>query len=139
AISEGAVLIEWPERAADALPADAVHILRGEKGDGRSVRISAPDAFLARLERSLDIRAFLDRAGMEGARRAFLTGDASARAYETASVPGREPVILMNAPRRSDGPPIRDGLPYSRIAHLAEDVAPFVAIAKALRDNGFAA
>ena len=35
----------------------------------------------------------------------------------------------MDAPRQPDGPPIRDGKPYSRIAHLAEDVRPFVAIA----------
>ena len=28
-------------------------------------------------------------------------------------------VILMNAPRRPDGPPVRDGKPYSAIAHLA--------------------
>ena len=35
----------------------------------------------------------------------------------------------MDAPRQPDGPPIRDGKPYSRIAHLAEDmVRPFVAI-----------
>jgi aminoglycoside/choline kinase family phosphotransferase len=38
----------------------------------------------------------------------------------------------MNAPRRPDGPPVRDGKPYSAIAHLAEDVAPYVAIAAGL-------
>ena len=31
----------------------------------------------------------------------------------------------MNAPRRPDGPPVRDGKPYSAIAHLAEDVVPY--------------
>jgi len=31
--------------------------------------------------------------------------------------------------RAVDGPPVRDGKPYSQIAHLAEDVVPFVAIA----------
>ena len=36
----------------------------------------------------------------------------------------------MNAPRRPDGPPVRDGKPYSAIAHLAEDVKPFVAMAQ---------
>ena len=35
----------------------------------------------------------------------------------------------MNSPRRPDGPPVRDGKPYSAIAHLAEDVMPFVAMA----------
>ena len=49
------------------------------------------------------------------------------------------PAILMNAPRRPDGPPVRDGKPYSAIAHLAEDVRPFVAMADALRALGFSA
>ena len=39
----------------------------------------------------------------------------------------------MNSPRRPDGPPVRDGKPYSAIAHLAEDVEPFVAMANGLR------
>src|SRR6185369_13476522 len=47
--------------------------------------------------------------------------------------------ILMNAPRRPDGPPVRGGLPYTAIAHLAEDVKPFVAMARALRERGLSA
>jgi len=47
--------------------------------------------------------------------------------------------VLMNAKRRPDGPPVRGGQPYSAIAHLAEDVKPFVAIANALRERGFSA
>ena len=42
----------------------------------------------------------------------------------------------MNSPRRPDGPPVKDGKPYSQIAHLAETVVPFVAMAKALRAQG---
>ena len=38
----------------------------------------------------------------------------------------------MNSPRQPDGPPIRDGKPYSALVHLAEDVTPFVAVAGAL-------
>jgi len=139
ALEEGAVLVEWPERAEGALPADAARLVLSEADGGRDAGISGPDAFLARLSRSLAIRAFLDGAGLAGATRRFLTGDASARAYETVSLAGRPAVILMDAPRRPDGPPIRDGLPYSRIAHLAESVTPFVAVAKALRAYGFAA
>ena len=37
----------------------------------------------------------------------------------------------MNSPQRPDGPPLRDGKPYSAIAHLAESVTPFVAMAQA--------
>ncbi len=139
ALGEGAVLVEWPERAEEALPAGAARLVLSEAGGGRDAEITGPDAFLARLRRTLAIRAFLDGAGLRGATRRFLTGDASARAYETVSLAGRSPVILMDAPRRPDGPPIRDGLPYSRIAHLAESVTLFVAIADALRAQGFTA
>jgi len=45
----------------------------------------------------------------------------------------------MNAPRQPDGPPIRDGKPYSALVHLAEDVTPFVAVAGALRERGLSA
>src|SRR5262249_10678052 len=38
-----------------------------------------------------------------------------------------------------DGPPIRDGKPYSALVHLAEDVKPFVAVAAALRERGLSA
>ena len=48
-------------------------------------------------------------------------------------------MILMNAPRRPDGPPVRDGKPYSAVAHLAEDVVPYVAVAAGLRNHGFSA
>jgi aminoglycoside/choline kinase family phosphotransferase len=42
----------------------------------------------------------------------------------------------MDSPRQPDGPPIRDGLPYSQIAHLAEDVTAFHAVAEALASCG---
>lgn len=139
AMDEGAALIEWPERAADALPADIAVVRLGEEGEGRAARISGPPGFMERLRRSLAIRDFLASAGLGGAARSFLVGDASARAYETVALPGRAPLVLMNAPRRPDGPPVRDGKPYSRIAHLAESVTPFVAIARVLREAGFSA
>ena len=54
-------------------------------------------------------------------------------AYARLSADG-DTVLLMDAPRQPDGPPIRDGKSYSRIAHLAEDmVRPFVAIGAVLQ------
>jgi aminoglycoside/choline kinase family phosphotransferase len=44
---------------------------------------------------------------------------------------------LMNSPPRPDGPPVRDGRSYSAIAHLAEDIVPFVGMASGLRQRGF--
>lgn len=139
AIRDGAVLVEWPERAADDVPKDAVRLSLSERGQGRTLSIDAPTDFAERLQRSLLIRRFLDNAGWQKASRSFLVGDASTRAYESVRRSDGEAMILMNAPRRPDGPPIRDGKPYSRIAHLAESVTPFVAIAKVLRGAGFAA
>jgi aminoglycoside/choline kinase family phosphotransferase len=50
---------------------------------------------------------------------------------------GDKHAILMNSPRRPDGPPVRDGKPYNAIAHLADNVMPFVAMANGLRQHGF--
>lgn len=138
AVATGAALVEWPERAGGVLPGDAIHVALDHEGDGRRAQIRASGPAADRIARSLAIRAFLSDHGWGDAARRFLTGDASARAYETATL-GGETRVLMNAPRMPDGPPILDGLPYSRIAHLAEDVTPFVAVAEALRRNGFAA
>ncbi len=83
---------------------------------------------------------FLDsQADWRGARVSYLQGDASTRAYARLAGDG-ETVLLMDAPRQPDGPPVRDGKPYSRIAHLAEDmVRPFVAVGAALRAAGLSA
>ncbi|MBX9464936.1 MAG: tRNA (adenosine(37)-N6)-threonylcarbamoyltransferase complex ATPase subunit type 1 TsaE [Aquamicrobium sp.] len=139
AMRDGVVLVEWPERAEDRLPGDAITVALSEHGSGRHAHITGPADFMARLDRSLAIRAFLDRSGYAGAARAYLVGDASARAYETISFEQAAPVILMNAPRPPSGPAVRDGKPYAQIAHISESVVPFVAIARALRHKGFCA
>src|SRR5262249_12587226 len=64
-----------------------------------------------------------------------IQGDASTRSYERLTDRDKR-ALLMIAPRRPDGPPVRDGKPYSAIAHLAEDVKPFVAVANGLRQIG---
>lgn len=139
ALAEGVALIEWPEKALERLPHDKVMMRFDGLGESRTVIITAPNGFRTRLDRSLAARRFLDQAGYGQAARRHLQGDASSRSYETVRMAGQDPVILMNSPRQPDGPPIRDGLPYSQIAHLAEDVVPFVAIARWLREQGFAA
>ena len=135
-LETGAALIKWPERAEGTLPGDAVSLTLTGSGAGRDLEISGAAPFVERFMRSRDARAFLDANGHADARRRFLQGDASSRSYERI---GDGDFILMNAPRKPDGPPVRDGLPYSRIAHLAEDVKPFVAIDRLLRQWGFAA
>ena len=139
ALGDGIVLVEWPEKADSDMPKDGLRIRFEGTGSQRTITVTGSGPSFERFERSRTIRKFLDENGFPEAVRAFFQGDASARAYETVESTGQAPAILMNAPRRPDGPPVRNGLPYSQIAHLAEDVVPFVAIAARLKALGFAA
>ena len=140
---EGAVtLVEWPDRAAGFLPAHRLDIaltLEPQSGPtARSVRVTGYGSFGPRAERILAIRRFLERSDFGRAERRRIQGDASTRAYERLNRDGAT-YILMNSPKRPDGPPVRGGKPYSAIAHLAENVTPFLAMAFALRGRGFSA
>jgi N-acetylmuramate 1-kinase len=130
------VLMEWPDRAAGALPADRLDIaftLAADAGpDVRQLRYTGYGAFAARAERIALLRGFIDEAGFGETERRRMQGDASTRIFERLTA-GNRRAVLMNAPRRPDGPPVRDGKPYSAIAHLAEDVVPYIAIAAGLR------
>ena len=61
ALSDGAALIEWPERAGGRLPASAVRVELAHEGDGRLARISGAGAAFDRVARSLAARDFLAR------------------------------------------------------------------------------
>ena len=137
ALQDGAVLVEWPERAGGLLPDSAITVHLEEHGEGRRVSIEAPPEALSRITRSLAIRQFLEQAGCQQAVRRHYQGDASTRAYEAVEVEGCGRRILMNAPKRLIGPVIKDGKRYAQIAHVAEDVRPFVAICHLLTHNGF--
>lgn len=139
ALDNGVAIVEWPERAEAALPGARIDLRFGFSAEGRSVSISAPPGKLDRIRRVLEIRHFLDEAGLPDSKRRFLVGDASTRAYERIHHPSQPSLVLMDAPRQPDGPVIRDGKPYSQIVHLAEDVYPFVAVDMLLRDRGLAA
>ncbi|TAK46688.1 MAG: tRNA (adenosine(37)-N6)-threonylcarbamoyltransferase complex ATPase subunit type 1 TsaE [Xanthobacteraceae bacterium] len=135
-------LVEWPERAAALMPQDRIDVLllhRAALGPTqREAIITGHGSAAACVARLARLRTFLAESGLIAAGRARMAGDASTRSYARLA-DGARTVVLMNAPRRPDGPPVRDGRPYSRLAHLAEDVTPFVAMAKALRERGFSA
>jgi N-acetylmuramate 1-kinase len=84
------------------------------------------------------LRKFLSDAGFLDAARERMPGDASTRSYARL-IRDDGTSILMNSPRRPDGPAIYDGKSYSVAVHLAEDVKPFVAIDNGLRAHGFSA
>jgi N-acetylmuramate 1-kinase len=139
ALDTGIVLAEWPEKGGDRLPKDRIDLAFETEGTGRKLVITGPDAALARIRRSLLIRSFLNDRGYAKVQRHHLTGDASSRCYERVTREDGQGLVLMDSPRQPDGPPIRDGKSYSQIAHLAEDIYPFVAIGRYLKFRGFAA
>ncbi|MDO9416834.1 tRNA (adenosine(37)-N6)-threonylcarbamoyltransferase complex ATPase subunit type 1 TsaE [Pararhizobium sp.] len=138
-LADGIALVEWPEKADGMLPANCLSLTLTQEGDGRRAVIAGSEIVLARIARSLQIRDFLDASRYAGAKRRHLAGDASARAYEKIYANGQPVRILMDAQRHKPGPILQDGKYYQQLAHIAEDVVPFVAIANYLRERGFAA
>ena len=136
AVASGVALVEWPERAAEAMPATSLRLAIDHEGDGRRITLSGDGPAFDRIARSLAMRDFLGTAGWGKAHRARFIGDASARAYETVTLDGHAPLVLMNSPRLVLGPPVRDGKPYAEIAHTAQTVAAFAAIDRALASGG---
>jgi tRNA threonylcarbamoyl adenosine modification protein YjeE len=142
-LPDGAVvLLEWPDRAAGRLPPDrldiALTLAPKLKLEFRHARITGHGAFALRVDRMAATRQFIAESGYSEAQRTRMQGDASVRSYERLVLDDKR-AILMNSPRRPDGPPVWGGKPYSDIAHLADNVVPFVAMANGLRHYGFSA
>ena len=130
-------IIEWPDRLAGGLSRNRLDVTFEDTAAGRSrtVVLTPIGSTVDRLNRLAQLHSFIERSGWADAQIAYLQGDASTRRYARLTR-GRSTAILMDAPRQPDGPILRDGKPYSRIAHLAEDVKPFVAIGHTLRNAG---
>jgi tRNA threonylcarbamoyl adenosine modification protein YjeE len=141
-LEDAVVLLEWPDRAAGLLSPDrfdiAFTLAPALGAEGRTVRLTSYGAFAPRAERIGLIRAFLEEAGYASAQRRRMQGDASTRIFERLVLDGQT-TVFMNAPPKPDGPPVRDGKPYSAIAHLAEDTIPYVAMAGGLRERNLSA
>lgn len=139
AVEDGIALVEWPDRLSSEAQGARLDIhLEDHAGGGREATLSGRGSWPDRLKRIQQVRAFFDAGDWGGCSRRFLQGDASARRYERVTTADCR-AIFMDMPPQPDGPPIRDGLPYSAIAHLAEGVVPFVAIDEALRGLGLSA
>ncbi len=128
-----------PERAEGRLPKSTVTLTLTHAGAGRDLSIVGDGPAFARIERSLQLRDFLAGRGEGAASRRPLGGDASARGYNYVDLSTGDTRILMDSPRAKPGPILRDGKYYQQLAHIAEDVVPFVAIAGYLRRQGFRA
>jgi tRNA threonylcarbamoyl adenosine modification protein YjeE len=146
ALKHGIALVEWPERAGAQLPGERLDVLieddasQTSNGAGatRRIALSATGDWAGRLDRLAAMRGLAAKGGMAGSDSSlqYLQGDASVRRYARITRDRVAGSILMDWPRQPDGPAIRNGLPYSRLAHLAEDVRPFVALAGALQAAG---
>ena len=99
------------------LPADRLDIaltLVPQHGpNARSARVTGYGSFAARAERILTIRQFLDRVRIGQAERRRIQGDASTRSYERLTR-DLATYILMNSPKRPDGPPVRMASPIAQ-------------------------
>ncbi|MCM2456806.1 tRNA (adenosine(37)-N6)-threonylcarbamoyltransferase complex ATPase subunit type 1 TsaE [Rhizobium sp. CG4] len=139
-LKDGICLIEWPDIAAEDLPRNSLLTLQLEhSGTGRIAQLEGPARILDRLQRVLDIADFLGRAGHGTAKRRFLTGDASTRAYETILPQDGPNLILMDWPTPPKGAVIQDGKTYAEIAHIAQTPPAFIAIGNYLSGNGLSA
>jgi hypothetical protein len=131
------ILVEWPERAPNALPADRWDIafgLNAKAGPNyRDVRVTGLGEYAPRAARLAARRRFLNECGYQEALCERLTGDASSRSYQKI-LTGKRNLLLMDSPRRPDGPPVRDGKALKRDrASRGRRQASFVAIARAAR------
>ncbi|HEU0059500.1 MAG TPA: tRNA (adenosine(37)-N6)-threonylcarbamoyltransferase complex ATPase subunit type 1 TsaE [Hyphomicrobiaceae bacterium] len=142
ALQRGAVLAEWAERIAPILPEERYEIeLTDTEASGRRRVLLRGLGGLSDEARRLGAALHLldQEPRARSARLRYLQGDASTRTYARLRQ-AEQPMLLMDAPRQADGPPVRDGKSYSQIAHLAEDmVRPFVAIGAVLTAAGLSA
>lgn len=130
--------VEWPEKMLERTIADRLLIEISGSGTWREARITATGTWQQAIARNDAITAFLVGTRWKAAERRFLEGDASFRRYETLHM-GSEHAILMDMPARPDGPAVKNGLPYSAIAHLAEDIRAVIAVNQVLSARGYSA
>lgn len=138
-------LIEWPEQLGsnhkinDRFEISLEESMTDEeREDYRLIKITGFGKQKEKCERFFKISTFLEATEWRQAKWQFLQGDASTRSYIRLKE-AADDALLMNAPPQPDGPPIRDGKPYSQIAHLAEDMTSFVAVSNALIEAGLSA
>ena len=152
----GAALIEWPDRAEDLMPHDALWLkIETTKTPGmRRLTITADSNWEVRLKRICEKRNLLIRIGWGEALLTPIDGDLSPRHYDRVTrlalddddLPVSEPRsshtgraqsgILMDMPERQPGPQLSDGRTYDAVAHRVTSLAPVVTISQGLHQLG---
>lgn len=130
------LLVEWPEKLPKNLSLDCLNIGISGSGQTRIMSVAATGNWTALLTRNRLINNFVAGSRLQGGKRSFLEGDASSRRYERVTS-GQSTALLMDMPKRPDGPVVRDGKTYSAIAHLAEGIGAVVGTNDYLLKAGF--
>ena len=150
ALEKGVALIEWPERAQDRLPENLIEVTLDDYNNTaqdndtapemRSLTLTGYGTWRSRLNRFVALRRAIQKADFDGRNSHiyYLQGDASVRRYARL-VSKKRNAIVMDWPAQVDGPNTRKGQSYSDIAHLAEDVGPFLGVGRVLKRAGFSA
>ena len=134
-LSQHILLIEWPERMFEALASSTLTLNFYGNGHIREISIKAEGAWVGALDRNETIKTFLNLQNYGNAERVFFEGDASSRRYEKLHSDGKQ-VLLMDMPQRPDGPSVKNGKPYSQIAHLAENIKSVICVNGILENLG---
>jgi N-acetylmuramate 1-kinase len=132
------ILVEWPNVACEKLTSSTLTLSFSGRGEHRNIECVSTGAWTDALKRNTEIEFFLKKQNIKNDERQFLDGDASSRRYEKITTETIA-AILMDMPQRSDGPPVKNGKPYSAIAHLAEGLPAVVAINDQLCAMGYSA
>ena len=131
AATEGAVLVEWPDRAGDRLPRRRLDLTLTISGAGRRATIGGEGPLPERVAQSLAARAFLAASGWRAAKRTPIAGDASARRYGRIADANGRTAILMDWPRAGQLAP-----DDPRARFRARDARAFLAVDAALASAG---
>ena len=126
-LAKSLMLIEWPEKLPENISPDRLKISISGSGETRNLKLEAAGKWIEILKRDEAIKEFVNQSQVTGGTRFHFEGDASARRYER--VAGNAATrLLMDMPSRPDGPVVKNGKPYSAIAHLAEGISAVVGI-----------
>ena len=143
AIDGAVVVVEWPERAAAALPPDRLEIaLTFDLARGadlaRRRRSARFGAIAPRWARARAIERLLQGVGWgEAGAGCTAWRRLDARLSSGSPTPNGASAILMISPPRPDGPIVRYGKSYGAIAKLSPDIRAFLAMAEGLRALGY--
>jgi tRNA threonylcarbamoyl adenosine modification protein YjeE len=126
-LGKSLMIIEWPEKLPENVSPDHLKISFTGSGDTRDLKLEATGKWIEILKRDDAIKAFVNQSEVTGGARYHFEGDASARRYERVAGQAAT-LLLMDMPSRPDGPVVKNGKPYSAIAHLAEGISAVVGI-----------